>query len=145
MRMLGVLIVVFAPVFVRDSACLERPLEDHEEGDGADEDERDIVRVGELAFECLGQDVYHGVSDNCSAGQRVKHADKVFETAHREALLEAGEQEGGNESDERQAETREEAEAPRLLSGERGFRPGKREKGEESDILAQSSHELINE
>ena len=75
------LIFVVAPVLVHDSARLERPLKDDEEGDGADEDERDVAGVGELALECLGHDVDHRIPDDGSAGQRVKHADEVFETA----------------------------------------------------------------
>lgn len=145
MRMFSMLIVVVAPVLVHDSAGLERPLEDHEEGYGADEDERDIVRVGDRALECLGHDVDHGISDDGSAGQGVKHAHEVLETGLGEALLEAGEQERRDESEQGQAETREEAVAPRFLGAECGLSPGKRENGEQSDILGKSSHELINE
>ena len=52
------------------------------------------MRVGELALECLGHDVDHGISDDGSACQGVKHAHEVLETGLRQALLEAGEQEG---------------------------------------------------
>lgn len=40
------LTVVITPVLMHDSAGLKRPFEDDEEADGADEDERDIARVG---------------------------------------------------------------------------------------------------
>ena len=80
MRMLSMFIVIIAPVLMHDSASLEGPFEDDEEANGANEDERDITRVGELTFECLRHDVDHRISDDRSTCKRVKHAHEVFET-----------------------------------------------------------------
>lgn len=82
----------------------------------------------------------NSLSDDCSTGQRIEHADKVLEAALRQALLKTNQDKCSHESQERDAETREESETPSFRGAERGFSPGKSEKREQSDNFSMVKH-----
>lgn len=67
----------------------------------------------------------YSLSEDRSTGQRVEHADEVFEAGLRQAFLKTNQDKCSHESEQGQAETRKESIAPSFLSAERGFSSGK--------------------